>query len=139
MRWVILCLLPMPALADAVVSTRVIRAGTVILAGDLTRVAADIPGTLTDPAQVAGQEAQVTLYPGRPIRPEQVGAPAVVARNQIVPLAFVAGGLTIVTEGRALSRGGVGDLIPVLNLASRNTVQGRVLPDRSVRVGPAER
>ncbi|MBN2629208.1 MAG: flagellar basal body P-ring formation protein FlgA [Rhodobacteraceae bacterium] len=138
MRWVVLCLLPAPVWADAVVATRVIKAGIVLSAADLSVVEADIPGTLTDPAQVAGQEARVAIYPGRPIRHDQIGTPAIIDRNQIVPLAYVAGGLSIVTEGRALSRGGPGDSISVLNLSSRNTVRGQIQPDGTVRVGPTE-
>ena len=138
MRWMILCLFPFPVFADALVTTRVIKAGQVIQAADLTRVEADIPGTVADPALVTGQEARVALYPGRPIREGQFGPPAIVMRNQVVQLAYVVGTLAISTEGRALDRGGVGDIIPILNLSSRNTVKGRVMPDGSVRVGRVE-
>ncbi|MDP2081150.1 MAG: flagellar basal body P-ring formation chaperone FlgA [Pseudotabrizicola sp.] len=138
MRWVILCLIPCPALADALVTTRIVKAGQVIEATDLTVVAANIPGTVTDPTLVTGQEARVALYPGRPIREGQFGPPTRIIRNQIVPLTYVAGTLVILTEGRALDRGGVGDVIPVLNLSSRNTVQGRVMPDGTVSVSPSE-
>ncbi len=134
MRWLLLCLLPSPVLAEAWVTTKVIRAGTVIAVADLSRVEARIPGTLTATEAIVGQEARVTLYPGRPIRAEQVGPPALVDRNQVVPLAYLAGALAITTEGRALDRGGAGDVVRVLNLASRNTVQGRVMPDGTVRV-----
>jgi flagella basal body P-ring formation protein FlgA len=134
----ILCLLPLPAFADAVVTNRVIKAGQVIEAQDISTVDADIPGAITDPARVAGLEARVALYPGRPIREDQVGPPAIVNRNQVVPLSYVTETMTISTSGRALDRGGVGDLIFVLNLSSRNRVQGTVMPDGSVRVGRIE-
>jgi flagella basal body P-ring formation protein FlgA len=124
--------------ADALVTTRVIKAGSILQQADLTIVDADIHGALSDPQAVAGQEARQTIYPGRPILPDQIGPPAVVERNQIVGLAFIAGGLAITTEGRALARGGVGDVIRVLNLASRNTVQGQVMPDGTVRVSPPQ-
>lgn len=138
MRWLLICLLPTQALADAYVANRVIRAGDVIMAEDLSAIQADIPQAVTAIDQIAGQEARVTLYPGRPIKADQLGAPAVVDRNQIVPLSYHAGNLAILTEGRALSRGGVGDVIRVLNLSSRATVQGQVMPDGSVRVGPPQ-
>ena len=138
MRWIILCLLPFPALADAVVTNRVIKAGQVIEAQDISIVQADIPGAITDPAQIAGQEARVALYPGRPIRDGQVGPPAIVDRNQVVPLSYVTPTMSISTSGRALDRGGVGDLIFVLNLSSRNRVQGTIMPDGSVRVSRIE-
>jgi flagellar basal body P-ring formation protein FlgA len=138
MRWIILCLLPVPAVADALVTTRVIKAGQVIQAADLTVVDADIPGAVTNPALVAGQEARSAIYPGRPIREDQFGPPAIITRNQIVSLSYIAGALAISTEGRALDRGGVGDLISILNLSSRNTVKGWVMPDGSVRVSRVE-
>lgn len=134
MRWLFLCFLPGPVFADALITTRVIKAGQVIAAGDLSVVDADIPGAVSDASLVAGQEARVALYPGRPIRDGQFGPPALIQRNQIVVLSYQSPALAIVTEGRALARGAAGDLIPVVNLASRNTIQGRVMPDGTVRV-----
>lgn len=135
---VVFCLLPLPAFADALITNRVIKAGQMIEAADLSIIQAEIPGTLSDPARVAGQEARVMLYPGRPIREDQVGPPTVIARNQVVGLSYIAGALAISTEGRALERGSVGDVIRVVNLSSRNTVHGRVMPDGTVRVSPSE-
>ncbi|MDO9527451.1 MAG: flagellar basal body P-ring formation chaperone FlgA [Gemmobacter sp.] len=126
----------MPAHADTLVATRNLRAQSIIAPGDITIVAADVPGALDDPAQAVGQEVRVSLYAGRPLRPGDIGPPTVVDRNQIVALAYSVGPLTIQTEGRALARGGVGDVIRIMNLASRTTVSGRVLPDGSVAVGP---
>ena len=131
-------LLPAAASAEAVVATRTIRAQTVVTSADLTVVAADIPGALTEIALAVGLEARVAIYPGRPIRADDLGPPTIVDRNQIVPLAYHSGVLAILTEGRALARGGVGDLIRVMNLASRSTVTGRIMPDGTVRVGQSE-
>ena len=122
------------AMADSIVATRTIRAQTVLTAEDFTTVAAEIPGAMTDPAQVIGQEARVTMYAGRPILAANLGAAALVDRNQMVSLVFRSSGLTILTEGRALDRGGVGDVIKVMNLASRTTVTGTIAPDGSVMV-----
>lgn len=138
MRWLVLCLLPWPALADALVPNRVIKAGQVIEAADISVVEADIPGAVTDPVRVIGQEARVALYPGRPIQEDQFGPRAVVLRNQLVVLSYVSPTLAISTEGRALTRGGVGEVISVLNLSSRNTVQARIMGDGSVRVSRTE-
>lgn len=131
-----LILLPLPAQADSLVATRVIRAQTVITAEDVALVAADLPGALADPAAAIGQEARVAIYPGRGIRAGDLGRAAVVERNQIVSLAYRAGALTIFAEGRALDRGGPGDIIEVLNLASRSKVTGQIADDGSVSVGP---
>ena len=125
-----------PALADSVVATRPIRARTPIGADDVTLVQADIAGALTAVAGAIGQEARVAIYPGRPVRAADLGPPAVVERNQIVPLTYRSGSLTILTEGRALTRGGVGDVIRVMNLSSRATVTGTIGPDGLVDVAP---
>ena len=129
-------LVPCPVWADSLVATRVIEAQTTLTADDITAVAMEIPGALSDAADAIGQEARVAIYPGRPIRASDLGQSAVVERNQIIPLAYVAGGLTILTEGRALSRGGVGAVIDVMNLASRTTVSAEIGADGVARVGP---
>jgi len=132
-----MCLTAWPALAESVVATRPIRAQTVLTAEDVTLVAAQIDGALTDISAVLGQEARVTIYAGRPVRAADLGPPTMVDRNQIVPLTYRTGGLSITTEGRALARGGVGDVIRVMNLASRTTVSGLIGPDGAVVVGPS--
>lgn len=131
---VLLLLLPAQAMADSLVATRTIRAQSVLTADDFTLVAAEIPEALTDATLALGQEARVVIYPGRPIRAADLGPLAIVERNQIIPLAFQAGALAIMTEGRALARGAAGDVIPVMNLSSRSKVFGTVGPDGIVRV-----
>ncbi len=140
-RLMLLIMSPFPtmpgmAMADSLVATRTIRAQSVVLAEDVALVAANIPNALDQMADAVGQEARVAIYAGRPISAADVGPPAVVDRNQIVPLAYQSGGLVILTEGRALARGGVGDVIRVMNLASRSTVKGRVSATGTLVVGP---
>jgi flagella basal body P-ring formation protein FlgA len=124
----------LPAGADSVVTNRTIRAQTILTAADLAMAVVSMPGALTAPDQAIGQETRVTLYAGRPIRAGDIGPPAIIDRNQIVPLAYRQGGLAILTEARALERGGVGDLIRVMNLESRNSLTARVQSDGSVLV-----
>lgn len=133
---ILLLLLPAMAGAESLIATRTIRAQSILASTDMALVAADIPGALADPVAAAGLEARVTLYAGRPIRAGDLGPPAIIDRNQIVPLAYHAGPLAILTEGRALARGGVGDVIRVMNLTSRTTVTGRIGADGLVQVGP---
>lgn len=124
-----------PALADSLVATRVIKARTTIQAEDLTLVAAEIAGALTDPNEAIGKEARVAIYPGRPVLQGTLSTPALVDRNQLVSLIYISQGLAIRTEGRALSRAGVGELVEVMNLASRTKISGRVAVDGSILVG----
>jgi flagella basal body P-ring formation protein FlgA len=131
-----LILLPLPALADSVVATRTIRAHTILTADDITLVAMDIPDAIGDTATAIGQETKVAIYAGKAITAAQVGPSTVVERNQIIQLSYNAGGLSILTEGRALDRGGVGETIQVMNLSSRTKVAGLIGPDGVVHVGP---
>ncbi len=132
----LLLLAPLPALAQTVVATRTIRPQTILTATDIKLIEQSVAGTHTALDEVIGMEARVVLYPGRPIRIDDIGPPALVERNQIVTLIYSAGGLTIATDARSLGRGGVGDRLRVMNLSSRNTVSGWILADGSVSVSP---
>jgi flagellar basal body P-ring formation protein FlgA len=125
------------ARAETLVAARTVRAQAILSDTDIVVVTETTPGALAFPDEAIGLEARVALYAGRPIRPDDLGPPSIIERNQIVPLVYAAGGLAIQTEGRALARGGVGDAIRVMNLASRTTVNGLILPDGSVQVGPS--
>ncbi len=125
-----------PLWSDSVVPTRTIRANAIIGEGDvIIRSGAQSAG-FARVADVVGQEARVALYPGRPIGIDDIGPPAVVTRNQLVRVSFQSAGVHIVTEGRALERGAVGDLVRVMNLTSRATVFGQILADGSIQVTP---
>ena len=130
----ILVALTGPAMADSLVATRTIRAQTVIGPDDMALVDAALPGALDDPALALGLEARVAIYAGRPIRSQDLGAPALVDRNQLVSLIYLSGGLAISTEGRALERGAEGDVVRVMNLGSRTTVTAIIGADGAAYV-----
>jgi flagellar basal body P-ring formation protein FlgA len=137
-RLLILLAAAQPALAESVVATRTLRPQTLIQPEDLTVVDADLPGALRDPALAHGLETRVAIYAGKPVRAGDLGAPTLVARNQIVALVYLSGSLAISAEGRALSSGSEGDEVRVMNLASRSTVSGRIGPDGAIYVGMDE-
>ena len=122
------------ALADMVVPTRTIRAHALIGPGDVTLMASEAAAGFARLQDVVGQETRVALYPGRPILVDDIGPPAIVARNQLVQVVFHGTGLSIITEGRALERGAEGDRVRIMNLDSRATVIGRVMGDGTVTV-----
>ncbi len=140
MRWLTVLLLlahPVPVLADILVSTRTLRAGTRITADDLSLIRGTAPhGAASNPAEVIGMEARVTLYAGRPIPLGSLTQPALVERNQLVSLIFLHGGLEIRADGRALGRGAAGETIRIMNLASRSTITGRVTGPGIIEVHP---
>ena len=129
-------LLTLPAQAQTVVATHTIRSQSILTAADIELVEQSIAGAYIALEEVVGMEARVVLYPGRPIRIDDIGPPALVERNQIVTLFYSVAGLTIATEARSLGRAGIGDRVRVMNLSSRSTVSGWVQPDGSVSVAP---
>ena len=120
--------------AETVVAARTIPAQSILLDTDLALIDQTVPGAISDPADVIGQEARVALYAGRPIRAGDISPPAVVDRNQIIPLIYQGSALTISAEGRALERAGAGDIIRVMNISSRNTVTARIAEDGAAYV-----
>lgn len=135
MRWLIAVLfLSSGAQADVLAPVRAIRPHEVISSSDLKVIPGDMAGVVADYAEVVGKEARIALYPGRPIRREDIGAPALVERNQLVALIFEKGGLRIAAEGRALARGAEGERLRLMNLNSRTTVTGTVQRDGTVVV-----
>lgn len=127
MRWLIpLILLPAAAQAESLVALRTLPAQTVVTEADVTLVEAQIDGALTAIAPALGLQVKTTIYAGRPLRSENLGAPALIDRNQSVTLVYAAGGLIILAEGRALARGAEGEVVRAMNLASKTTVSGRV-------------
>lgn len=135
MRWLIipLALIAAPAMADTLVAARTIAAGSVIQDEDVLVEPSDSPdGALL--AEVLGMQTRVMIYEGRPIHPSRLIEPVLVARNQVVRLAYVTALMRIEAEGRAMEAGQAGQVIRVMNLSSRTTVSGRVEPDGTVIV-----
>ena len=119
-------LLTVPAFADTVLATRTIRAQSLIMPTDVMVTEGHVPGAAKAADQIVGMEARVALYEGRPIQLSDDGPPAVIQRNQIVPLVFQKSGLQIIAEGRSLSRASPGERVRVMNISSRPTVRGWV-------------
>lgn len=115
----------MPAGAE-VLATRTLAAGTVIGFEDL---APSPDAALSEVDGLIGLQTRTIIYEGRPVALHQLAAPLVVERNQMVVLAYEAGPLSIRTEGRALGAGAAGDVIRVMNMTSRTTVQATIRED----------
>lgn len=124
-----------PGAAETVVAARTIRAQTLLVPSDLVVVQGDVPGAIVAIDDAVGLEARVMLYSGRPVSAADIGPAAIIERNQIISLIYTRGGLSIYADARALGRAGPGDMLRVMNLASKTTVSGVVAPDGTVRVG----
>ena len=124
-----------PVAAETVVAVTAVRSNTILTAAHLAVIPNKIAGGVSDPAELIGLETRVNLYPNRPVLRQDVGAPRVIHRNEIVNLTYAQAGLRISVEGRALGPAGLGEDVRVMNLSSRNTIVGVVEAPGEVSVG----
>lgn len=109
--------------ASSLVASEVIRAGDLV-----TPANAAIDGEDTSALDVlmTGREAKRTIYAGQPVTMDNTRPARLVTRNQIVTVKYISGGLEISTTGRAMGEASLNELVSVLNLQSRQLVQGIV-------------
>ena len=120
-----------PAFSEGIFAKRTLRVGTILTAGDLQVRNGGDPIVLD---QMLGQEVRHAVYAGHRITAAHIGPPTLVHRNEVVAMTYRTGALGIRTEGRALTRGGAGEVVDVMNLASRQTVRAVVIGPRQVEV-----
>lgn len=120
--------------ATVVVTTRPIRARSVIGPDDVALAKGRSTGALATVDEAIGMEARVWLQTGQAITPDDLAPAALVERNQLVTMRFRSGRLEITVEGRALDRAAAGEPVRVMNLGSRTTVTGRVVGPSLVEV-----
>lgn len=120
---------------EAVVPTHEIATGQVIQASDLAverrPKAAFTSTTLTTAEQAQGLSAKHALRPGQLIRQADVAKPELVGRNDTVTIVFQVPGILLTVVGKASEPGALGDVISVVNVQSKHTIQATVIgPDR---------
>jgi flagella basal body P-ring formation protein FlgA len=124
---------------DVPVPAHDIARGSVIAEGDLTYQTITATraggGVLRAITAVAGKEARRALRAGELIRPTDLKRPTVIAKGSTVTMVFEAPGMKLTTIGRALTEGGQGESITVLNPASYRQVEATVIGAGTVRVG----
>jgi flagella basal body P-ring formation protein FlgA len=91
----------------------------------------DIAG---DPARVIGLSLRRALRAGQLLRHADLMRPELVQRNENVTLIFEVPGIMLTSRAKALETGAEGDLISVLNVHSKRTVQGIVTGPNTVTV-----
>lgn len=136
MKYLLAFLLMLPGWAQAgsVIALRTLPAGTIIMPGDVALSDDDSPTGPDQISQVVGLQLRSMVYEGRRIEAAALTAPMAVKRNQIITLVYEKAALRIEAEGRALGAGSVGQVIHVMNNASRATVSGRIAADGTVIV-----
>ncbi len=133
-------LLASPAFAETgvriVVPTHDIARGTVITSSDLTyQTVGDniMSGTAASFSDLVGLETRRVLHMGESVRLDDVRHPIVVAKGSTVTMTFEVPGITLTTVGRAMSEGGIGDIVTVQNSTSFRQVSTVVIGAGQVR------
>jgi flagella basal body P-ring formation protein FlgA len=122
-----------------VVPARAIARGDVISKSDLTY--ADVPaanaafGVATSISQIEGKQTRRVLRAGEPVRTSDVRAPILVTKGSTVTMTFSAPGITLTAVGRAMSEGGLGESVTVLNPVSYRQITATVTGPGTVAAG----
>jgi flagella basal body P-ring formation protein FlgA len=88
-------------------------------------------GAPSDAEQVIGLSARRALRAGAVVGARDLVAPQVIARNDTVEVAFVAGGVTLTVTGRATRNAAVGEPVTITNLTSGRQIE-------AVATGPGQ-
>jgi flagella basal body P-ring formation protein FlgA len=112
--------------ASSLVAAEVIRAGDGVTVANAELKDGDGPEVYD---LFEGREVRRTVYAGQTITLENTQPARLVTRNQIVTIKFIRGPLEISTSGRAMGDAALNENVNVLNLQSRQMVQGIVQAD----------
>jgi flagella basal body P-ring formation protein FlgA len=131
-----------PAFADTgvrvVVPVRDIARGDTLAESDLTYAFAApenvMSGTATSMESVVGMQTRRVLRAGMTMRNDDVRAPILVTKGSTVTMLFEAPGVSLTATGRAMSEGGIGDTVTVLNPASYRQISAIVTGAGTVKV-----
>jgi flagella basal body P-ring formation protein FlgA len=124
---------------QVVVPVRNIARGDIISAADLEiRTVANghlFSGVASSAGQLTGKQARRYLRLGQPVGIGDVRAPILVTKGSTVTMRFHVPGVTLMAVGKAMSSGGRGELVTVLNPVSYRQITATVTGPGTVSVG----
>jgi len=116
---------------ESVVAIRAIRAGQKIMPGDVEvrprRVKSQREAGIEDLMQVVGQEAARSISANTVVTDKMIRKLRLVKRNDLVDVVYENGVVRMSMRCKAKREGGLGDVIPVMNIVNKSTLQGRVV------------
>jgi len=123
---------------EVAVTTRQLATGAIIKDSDLAverrpkaKVGADALGSAHD---AIGFALRSGIRAGQPLRRVDLTKPQMVHRDENVTLIYEVPGILLTTRGKALESGAEGDVINVLNVQSKRTIQGTVTGPNRVSI-----
>ncbi|WP_309630042.1 flagellar basal body P-ring formation chaperone FlgA [Brevundimonas sp.] len=138
-----------PAVAQRGATVEVLTYARNLAAGDLVQpedvvwstVQAHLAqgGSPSDAEQVIGLSARRALRAGAVVGQRDLISPRVIARNDMVEVAYVAGGVILTVTGRATRDAAVGEPVPVLNTTSGRTIDAIASGPGQARAGAGSR
>jgi flagella basal body P-ring formation protein FlgA len=86
--------------------------------------------------QAVGLATRRSLRAGHPLRQSELMKAEIVQRNEMVTLIYEVPGILLTIRGKAMESGAIGDVVNVLNIQSKRTIQGIVAgPGRVIVAG----
>jgi flagella basal body P-ring formation protein FlgA len=127
--------------APIVVATRSVARGDVVTAADvevrMIEPSAKTSGqraVIDSTSKIVGMEARQPLQAGEIVFADQVQAPVIVKRGDLITVSSQSGGIRVRTSARALQEGAKGDLIEVESLQGKQHYDARVIGLREAAV-----
>jgi flagella basal body P-ring formation protein FlgA len=120
------------------VLSRSIRKGEEISRSDLKMTDLNIRALGDDAIEtidhVVGLAANRNLRQNQPLKASDLRTPIMVAKGALVTVILKSGGLSLTSTGRALQDGSQGEIIRIMNMQSKRTVEASVMTPNNVRV-----
>lgn len=131
------------ASVEVLTYARSLAAGEVVQPEDViwSRVQSHLApaGAPQDAEAVIGLQARRALRAGSPVAQRDLASPQVIARNDMVEVAYINDGVELTVTGKATRNASAGEAVPILNIQSNRTIDAvAVAPGRAV-AGPAAR
>lgn len=122
---------------EAAVLTRAVERNEILKSSDVIverRPKAEVGNDVATRERSIGMQARKQLRAGQALKAIDLGKPDMVSRDQTVTLIYETPGLYLTGRGKAVESGTEGDVVNVVNLQSKRTVQGVVIGPGQVSV-----
>jgi flagella basal body P-ring formation protein FlgA len=128
---------------ETAVVTRNVERNDVLRASDVgseRRPKAEVGSDGVTRERAIGMQARKSMRVGQTVKAADLGKPDLVTRDQSVTVIYEAPGLYLTGRGKALDSGTAGDVVNIVNLQSKRTIQGIVIgPGQVAAMAPATR
>lgn len=126
------------AYVELPVTSRFIKTGEIILAGDITTIktkTSRIRGNyITSDVDIIGMQAKKHLSPGTMIKANELARSPVIKMNDPVNITYSSGTINLKTSGISLGVGAIGDMIKVKNEDTGTVILGQIINKNTVQV-----